>query len=211
MKLNKDILIAFIFLFILFFTKDFYEEYRLFLIYVPVYISILYLSLKKYYSDYSILRFPSCKKWIYNNVLLIFEHSTIASMILCFDKEFISITGDVQIVLLYIEYFLFFFLLSGILILPWLNIMRSIFSSILVLILIKTKSFKFSILNPLYDGRQFSIENGILKSIAFLLLFNLIIYTIYFIVINRKVRIYGYDAFKKSNGSYFNSNNIINN
>lgn len=210
MKLNKDRLIAFIFLFILFFTKDFYEEYRLFLIYVPVYISILYLSLKEYCSDYSILRFSSCKKWIYNNILLISKHSIIASMILCFDKEFISTTGDMQIVLLYIEYFLFFFLLSGILILPWLNIMRSIFSSILVLIIIKTKFLRFSILSPLYDGRQFNIDNGILETIIFLLICNLIIYTIYFIFINRKVRICGYDAFKKSNGSYFNSNNITN-
>lgn len=202
MKLSKDIIIELLLLAILFISRAFYEEFKLFLIFIPLYILILYINLKRYYNDYSIIRFSSYKSWIAINIMLIFEHCIIASFALCLDKLFISATEDMNLILLFIEYFLFLILISGILILPYLNIIRSVITSITVLILIKTKIFSFSILNPLYDGRQFNIEGGILRSIAVILALDFIIYFIYFLITKKKVRSYGYESLKKSPSKY---------
>lgn len=211
MSIKKDILIGIILVFILFLTKNYYEEYRLFLIYVPVYIVILYLNLKEYYHEYSILRFSSYKKWQKNAILMIFEHTTIASIILCLDKILIVKVEEMQIGALYLEYFLFLSIVSALLILPCLSAIKPVILSVIILLLIKAKIFNLSILNPLYDGRNFTLENGILHSIALLAILSVLIYVIYFVWTDRRVRIYGYDAIKKNSNSYFNLFNNINN
>lgn len=211
MSLKKDVAIGIILIFILFLTRNYYEEYRIFLIYVPIYIGILYSNLKGYYHNYSIMRFSSYKKWKINIILMIFEHSTIASIVLGLDKIFIVNVEGMQIGPLYLEYFLFISIVSVVLIFPHLNTMRAVISSVALLVLIKSGILNLAILQPLYDGRQFTIKNGILHSIVFLVILNVIIYVIYFAWINRRVRIYGYDEIKKSTNSYFNYHSNISN
>lgn len=209
MSLKKDVLIGIILILISFLTRSFYEEYRIFFMYVPLYVGILYLNLNGYYNEYSIVRFFGYKQWVKKILSIIVEHSTIASMVLCLDKIFIVKVEEVQIGALFLEYFLFLLVVSAVLICPRLSNMRAVISSIILLVMIKARFFNLSILYSLYDGRKFTIENGILKSIIFLAIINVIIYGIYFMWIKRSVRGYGYDAIKKSNNSYFNCNNDI--
>lgn len=211
MSLKKDFIIGIILIFILFLTRNYYEQYRLFLIYVPVYIGILHFNLKGYYNNYSIMRFSSYKKWKINIILMIFEHSAIASIVLGLDKIFIVNVEEMQIGPLYLEYFLFISIVSVILIFPHLSTMRAVTSSVTLLALIKSGIFNLAILLPLYDARQFTIKNGIMHSIVFLSILNVIIYSIYFAWINRRVRIYGYDEIKKSTNSYFDCHSNISN
>lgn len=182
MKSKKEIFMIFLLFIILYLTKNFYDSYRLFVFFTPVYLWLLYKNLKDYYEYYSIIRFSDFFSWQKKLLLIVGEYSIIGALILSIDNIFISLmpVNTTLIGALFLQYFLFLSLLGIVVIISKINYIRSIITAIILFLLSMTDFPIFKVLTTLYDLRQLGDIN-IFLSIIYLFVLNIISYSAYLI------------------------------
>ncbi|HAR86845.1 MULTISPECIES: hypothetical protein [unclassified Clostridium] len=182
MRLKKELFMIFVLFIILYLTKNFYDSYRLFVFFIPVYLWLLYTDLRNYYSYYSIIRFTAFFSWQKKLMLILGEYSIIGALILSIDNVFISNmpANTALIGALFLQYFLFLSLLGIILIIPKLSYRRSIIIEVTLFILSMTDFTIFRFITTLYDLRPIK-GNNIFLSIIYFIMLNIILYSVYLI------------------------------
>ncbi|MCB2313782.1 hypothetical protein LGL55_21905 [Clostridium tagluense] len=187
MTLKKELFMISLLFIILYLTKSFYDSYRLFVFFTPIYLWLLYDNLRNYYSYYSITRFSAFFSWQKKLLLIIGEYSIIGALILSIDNVFISnIPANTNLIgALFLQYFLFLSLLGVVLIIFQLSYRRSIITAVILLLLSMTDIPIFRFLITLYDLRQIKNTNIFLSIIYFFVL-NIISYSVY--LINNKLK-----------------------
>lgn len=183
---KKFIIILLIFL-MQYITKDFYDSYRLFIFFMPVFLWFLYVNLKEYYSSYSIIRFSNFFDWQKKLLLIIGEYSIIGALILSIDNLFISTTPNNQALVgaVFLQYFLFLLLIGITIIISKISYKRSVIVNVILLLLSMSDFPIFRFLKTLYDLRQIN-DTNIFRSIIYFIGLNIILYSIY--IIKNKVK-----------------------
>ncbi|KYH31143.1 hypothetical protein CLTEP_24220 [Clostridium tepidiprofundi DSM 19306] len=191
MKLDNKLKMLVILLLTLFFTNKYYEIYRLFCFFIPLYICFLYIELKPYYSVYSIVRFQQQIEWHKKLISIIIEYTYIGAIILCIDKLIITnnYNNIVEICSIFLVYFLFLSISGMILILPNLSVIRSSIFFIVFFVFARSNIKIFDFLQTLYDSRKWSMGHGIIKTIVIFIVINVLIYSLYFIFIKIRTEI----------------------
>lgn len=177
MSFKREVKMITLLFMIQYMTGGFYDSFRLFIFFIPVYIGFLYGSLKVYYNRYTIIRFSSYFLWQKKIIGIIFEHAIVGALVLSLDNVFISVNpvGKPLLGALYLQYLLFLFLIGGVLILSTLSYKRGIFVSIIMFLLSMTEITWSRFLITLYDLRGVGGTN-IFKSIIYFFLINFIVY-----------------------------------
>ncbi|MGG7163452.1 hypothetical protein [Clostridium ihumii] len=175
----KMIIMLFISLYI---SKGFYDNFRIFAFFIPVYIWFLYGDLLEYYNSYVVSRLTKAHLWEKKVTMVIFEYSAIGALVLSLDNLFMSLNPVEKFLIgvVYLQYFLFLFLVGEILILYKLSYKRGMIITVVMGLCSMTELKITRFLLTLYDLRGTGGTN-IFKSIIYLLLIDFIMYFAYFI------------------------------
>lgn len=187
MIFKKELIMILLLFTLLYITKNFYDSYRLFIFFMPVFLWFLYANLKNYYSSYSIIRFSNFLTWQKKLLLIIGEYSIIGALILSIDNLFISITPGNRALIgaVFLQYFLFLLLIGITITISKISYKRSIIVTVILLLLSMTDFPIFRFLKTLYDLRQIN-DTNIFKSIIYFLGLNVILYGVY--IIKNKIK-----------------------
>lgn len=191
MSVRKEFKIIIVLIFTMIFTRKYYEIYRLFCFFLPVFIYFLYSELKPYYSIHSIVRFTDKFKWHKNLISIIIEYAFLGAIVLCIDKVFITngYNEAIDMAPLFLVYLLVLSISGMVLILPKLSVIREFVFFMIIFILSRCKIKMFYFLQALYDSRKWCIDNGIVTTIIIFIIINIIIYSVYFICIKTRTEI----------------------
>ena len=187
MTFKKELIMILLLFTLLYIIKNFYDSYRLFIFFMPVFLWFLYVNLKNYYSSYSIIRFSNFLTWQKKLLLIIGEYSIIGALILSIDNLFISITPGNRALIgaVFLQYFLFLLLIGITITISKISYKRSIIVTVIMLLLSMTDIPIFRFLKTLYDLRQIN-DTNIFMSIIYFLGLNVILYGVY--IIKSKIR-----------------------
>lgn len=183
---NKSLLKVIILISVLIGSRNIYEMYRLFLIFLPTYIFITYLTVNVCFDKYVIIRFTSIREWRKSVIECLMENITVASIILCIDKLYIIKHVNIELGPAFLQYFLFLSIFSLILIFPFSNILKTLSVSTIFMIIQKTGIIRLSIFNSLYDLTSLTINGGIIYSIIALVFVFTSIFLIYLLTVSKE-------------------------